>query len=341
MALIVIALTIVVAGCNFPGNEATQALTQSADVTSFTPAVEQAISTETTARKVLLLENEVSTDPGTIELRDEVVNLAYQSDLELESITALQDDMLDGGGSLVFIFEDDPGVGDFASGHPEIQFVTIGVPGVAASGNISVLDRNDLRSDRQAFVAGYIAAMIAEDWRTGIVSLGSGAKSEAIETGFINGARYFCGLCRPAFPPFYEYPQSFHMDTSGQGWESLAAFIQENRLAVIYLAPVDVFQSIGPEEIQLPAAVIGDGPRPDVVPESQWAATIRYSAIESLRSVWADLLDGKGGWVIRWELQIVDVNRDLLTEGKERAARDLLDDLEGGFIGTGVELPSE
>jgi hypothetical protein len=339
--LIVIALTIVITGCNFPGSPATATSTQSPGESSFPPTVEEAAAPETMARKVLLLTNEDSYDPEIIEIRDEVVDLTYQSDLELENVTALQDDMLDSGVSLVFVFEYDPGVLEFASRHPEIQFVTIGVPGVATSNNISVLNRDGLRPDRTAFVAGYIAAMVADDWRAGVVSIGSGAESEAIKSGFINGARYFCGLCRPVFPPYYEYPQSFQMDTSGQGWGQLAAFIQENRIDVIYLAPVEVFRSIESEEIQLTTAIIGDGPRPDDVPESQWVAAVRYSAIESLRSIWNDLLDGKGGWVIHWELRIVDANRDLLSEGRERVAQGLIEDLEAGFVGTGVENTSE
>ncbi len=335
--LIVFALAFVIAGCNFPGSEISATSTQSPVVNSFTPTIDEAASPETIKRKVLLFAKKDFNDPGIIEFRDEVVDLAYQSGLGLENLTTMQENDFQSDVTLVFLLEADPGVAELASGHPDVQFVIVGLPGIAASNNISVLDTQDRRPDHQAFVAGFIAAMVADDWRAGVVSIGSGAENEAIQTGFINGARYFCGLCRPAFPPFYEYPQSFQLDTGGEDWGSLAALIQENRLGVIYLAPLEVFQSNVQEDLQLNIAIIGDGARPDAVPESQWLATIRYSAINSLRTVWEDLLGGRGGLTLHWELKIIDVNRDLLSEGRERAARGLIDDMEAGFVDTGYE----
>jgi len=341
LTVIVLALTIVIAGCNFPGSGATATATESAAISSTTPTRDDAASQELVERKVLLAAADDASDVAIIELKNEVLDLANQSSLALENITTLSDEVIGEGVFLVFIFEDDPGIVDFASRYPEVQFVSVGGSEITTSVNLSVIDADSQRPDYQAFVAGYIAAMTADDWRAGVVAIGGGAEGEAIGTGFINGARYFCGLCRTAFPPFYEYPQSYQLDTNGQGWGSLVAIIQENRLGVIYLAPIENFASIVQDGLQLSSAIIGDGARPDVVPEDQWVAAVRYSAVDSLRSVWNDLIEGKGGQVIQWELQIVEVNRDLLSEGREKAARELIEDLEAGFISTGYENLSE
>jgi hypothetical protein len=85
------------------------------------------------------------------------------------------------------------------------------------------------------------------------------------------------------------------------------------------------------------SVVIGDGPRPEFIPEDHWVATIRYSAIDNLHSVWNELVDGNGGFELAWELEIVDVNHDLLSVGRERGALELIDEIEAGFIDAGYE----
>jgi hypothetical protein len=54
---------------------------------------------------------------------------------------------------------------------------------------------------RRAFLAGYLAAIITPDWRTAVLT-----PDQTIAQAFTNGMRYYCGLCRPAFPPFHALP---------------------------------------------------------------------------------------------------------------------------------------
>jgi basic membrane lipoprotein Med (substrate-binding protein (PBP1-ABC) superfamily) len=336
--VIAAAFMILCTSCNYPGSDA--GTTEAVQLTASSPttASDAGATIMPVQKKVLLYAAQESEDWVMRELKEEIIELAEESGLVIESVNQISEEYLKGDVSLVFIFEDDPGIVNFASRFTEIQFIGVDIPNITPSSNISLIGENGLRKDQQAFVAGYLAAMVAEDWRAGVVSIGESEDTRAIEEGFLNGARYFCGLCRPAFPPFYEYPQSMHLDSSGQSWGSVVGAINESRLNVIYLAPVGVFEKSINEWTQINSAIIGDGPRPEIVPESQWMAAVQFTASDGLQSIWNDLLAGNGGFQIQWELQIVEVNRDLLSVGRERDALVLIEDLAAGFVDTGFEL---
>ncbi len=327
--------------CNFPGDDAEA--TEAEQLSTSTPTAENDVeaTTRPVQRKVLLYAAQESEDWAMRQLRGGVIELAEESGLVVESLNQISEEDIQGDVSLIFAFEEDPGIVNYASRFREVQFIGVAIPNITTSVNISLIGENEPRSDQQAFAAGYIAAMVAEDWRAGVVSIGESDSVRAIEEGFLNGARYFCGLCRPAFPPFYEYPRSTHLDSNGQGWGSVVGIIRENKLGVIYLAPIGVFESSVSEWTQIDSAIIGDGPRPEIVPESQWIAAVQFTALEDLQTIWNDLLAGTGGFQIQWELQIVDVNRDLLSIGREQEALSLIEDLAAGFVDTGYEVQGE
>ena len=335
------AFVILCTSCNFP--ESINEPTEDARLDTSTPTTANDVEAtiEPVERKVLLFAAQESEERAMRELKFKVIELAEESGLVVESVNQISEEDIRNDVSLIFFFEDDPGIEYFASRFKEIQFIAVGIPNITTDSNISIIGESGLRKDQQAFVAGYIAAMVADDWRAGVVSIGESEEIRAIEEGFLNGARYFCGLCRPAFPPFYEYPQSTHFDSNGLSWGSIIGFIGENKLGVIYLAPTGVFESSVSEWTPIESAIIGDGPRPQIVPESQWMAAVQFTALEGLQTIWNDLLAGKGGFQVQWELQIVEINRDLLSSGREQKALELIDDLASGFIDTGFVLQDE
>lgn len=338
--VVVFAFCILGSNCNFPGSEGKVNEVQQVITSTTFQEVEEGETNISSERKMLLYAAKKIDLWSIDEVKNEVINLAQQSDLIYEEVTLLEDEDIRDNVSLVFIFEDDPGIDDFASRFPDVQFIGVGISSISPSDNVNVLRNEGLRSDQQSFVAGYIAAMIADDWRAGVVVIGDGEESNAIETGFLNGARYFCGLCQPAFPPFNEYPQSYNLDSGGQGWGSIVESLRANKVSVIYLAPTGEFESNLSQWIQNDSLVIGDGPRPAIIPEEQWVATIQYSAVESFQSIWNELLAGNGGFEIKWNLQIIDVNREFLSVGREREALELIEEFEAGFVDSGYE-PSD
>jgi hypothetical protein len=58
--------------------------------------------------------------------------------------------------------------------------------------------------------------------------------------------------------------------------------------------------------------------------------------VPAIRNIFPDLLAGKGGQTVPTPLYLTDINPNLLTEGKLRLAQEVLDGLQNGTIGTGV-----
>jgi hypothetical protein len=335
--VILIGIMNLISGCGLHGKSAETNTHETMSVPSGSSTDDESGSEAPNEPVVVICTPGESDHSAINKFKNEIVDLLEQSALDYEIVPSIEEARLNDA-SLVFAFENDPGISDLAARYLGVQFVAIGIPGVSTSENVSVLGSDGLEMDKLSFAAGYIAATIADDWRAGGIILGTGAESESMETGFLNGARYFCGLCRTAFPPFYEYPQSFRVDINGQSWASVVEYINERQFDVIFITPTDIFATGVNQWVEMESVIIGDGPRPVIVPEDRWVATVQYSAVDGLQSIWNELLEGNGGFELAWKLQIVDVNHDLLSMGREREALELIDELETGFVDTGYDL---
>ena len=69
---------------------------------------------------------------------------------------------------------------------------------------------------------------------------------------------------------------------------------------------------------------------------AQWIASIQPDIDTAIKTIFPELLAGKGGQIIPTPLFLADVNSDLLSAGKQRLVQEVLDGLQNGTIGTGV-----
>ena len=68
-----------------------------------------------------------------------------------------------------------------------------------------------------------------------------------------------------------------------------------------------------------------------------WVATIQPDVINAIKTSWPNLVAGNGGVNVASPLILTDVNFELKDEAKQQAARDVLVQLQAGYISTGVE----
>jgi hypothetical protein len=131
--------------------------------------------------------------------------------LLFESVSTISTADLPGDGlQLIVALPPDPGLAALIAAAPETQFLAVNIPGLEPAPNLSQIQAQGVRPDQSAFLAGYLAAAITQDWRAGVISLAGDATARL---GFTNGVYYFCGLCRPAYPPFPNpgYPLSVEL----------------------------------------------------------------------------------------------------------------------------------
>ncbi|KAF0109089.1 MAG: hypothetical protein FD146_133 [Anaerolineaceae bacterium] len=238
---------------------------------------------------------------------------------------------------IVIVLPPDPGLAALAAEAPSVQFLAVSIPGLAAAPNISTIGAEGAPVDQQAFMAGYIAAMIADDYRIGMIGIRDDAKSDLAETAFRNGIRFYCGLCQKAFWTGYDYPvfNNIPTDTPLTQYPAYAIYLEQTAVSVAYVYPAvatpDLLFSLTDKDMLL----IGEKmPSPDF--QANWVVSLKPELFPAIQRIFPDLLAGRGGQTLGVPLTLTDVNTDLLSEGKLRLVQQTLDDLQAGYIGTGV-----
>lgn len=241
---------------------------------------------------------------------------------------------------LVVALPPDPGLGEMAAAAPDTQFLALGFSGLAASSNLTILAANQ-RMDQQGFIAGYIAAMLSDDWRVGVISLSDTVEGKAARTGFLNGVVYFCGLCRPAHPPFYEYPLYIELPANATSpeWQEAANYMVDHYAQTVYVYPGAGDKSMLSILADAKINIISSGEPPAAV-ASNWVVSLTTDALPIIQSTVTSLLDGSlaSGQTLSVPIQFTQINPVLFTPGKQRLAVQVLADLQAGFIDTGVDL---
>jgi len=242
---------------------------------------------------------------------------------------------------LVIAVPPDPGLVSLVAAAPDTQFVALDIPGLEPAPNLTQLGASGERPDQQGFIAGVIAAMLAPDWRAGVISLSDTIEGRAARAGFLNGVEYFCGLCRPLHPPYYEYPLYIELPSTATQpeWQEAANYMVDHFVQAVYVFPgagdENMLSILAGAEVK-----IISGGEPPLSAASTWALSLTIDPLPLLESQVQGLLDGSlsGGSSLDVPIQFAHIDPGTFTLGKQRLAGEILSDLLAGYIDTGVDL---
>jgi hypothetical protein len=272
-------------------------------------------------------------------------DLAAESGLRFQLRQQLSPSDLDGDVQIVVSLPPDPGLAQLAADAPGVQFVALDIPGLAPAQNLSLVGGQGQDAGAKGFLAGYIAAAITTDWRVGVISLADDPRGQAARLGFGNGVVYFCGLCRPVYPPFPNtgYPLSAELPAqAGQAdWDSALTYFKTWQVGTVYLYPAVADDQLLAELAENGINLIGQGSPPSGL-RDHWAATIqRQDPVQPLVELWPSLVNGEGGVEIELALTFSEANENLFSAGKQRLVKEMLEDLNSGYIDPGVDGSAE
>ncbi len=175
----------------------------------------------------------------------------------------------------------------------------------------------------RAFLAGYLSVLITKDWRAGLLAA---ENEEAAAAAFEDGGRYFCGLCRPLYPPFLVYPQYVLLPAGSEAatWQAGAQRLLQASIHTLVLSP-EALQGMGtpPEGVTLIAL--------DTPPEEQTAA---FAAV--ITTDWAAALDAL--WAqpdvpsIPAPIQITVLDTQAISPGRAALVEEVRERLQEGLI---------
>ena len=263
-----------------------------------------------------------------------VYDLTQQAGFRFQVRNTLSDADLEPGLRVVIALPPDPGPGiaALAVAAPQTQFLAINIPGLTAGGNISVL-ANNVQNDIVAFMAGYIGAMITDDYRIGMIYPDGNTDAINALDAFTNGKTYFCGICRPYYYLNYDFPQSIPVPATElpENYGGYAVYlIQQRKANFIYVYPdiatPELLAYIGSSgAVQVGGVLQGGVPL-------YWAASLSPDTIGAIQTAWPYLIAGQGGQAVQSPLTLTNVDPNLFSPGKQAQAEQVLADLLAGRI---------
>ncbi len=264
-----------------------------------------------------------------------VYDLAQQAGMRFQVLNSLTPADLEPGLKVVIALPPDPGIAELAKAAPQVQFFAVNIPGVQAGGNVSVLSPSS-QVDVSAFIAGYTAAMISDEYRIGMILPQGDANAQRAFYAFANGMAYYCGLCKTfyvypvASPAYIQIPPS----ESKKNYLGYANALLNEKVYTLFvypdLADPDFLNQIGTTGAQIIGTAMPN-PRP-----GGWVMTITPDETKAIQSAWPSLVAGKGGINVQSPIGIADVDPALLSPGRQRLVQQVVDDLASGRLTTGV-----
>ncbi len=275
----------------------------------------------------------------TAALQQLLAALATDAGLSFQTLPSLVPADVTPEVKMVVALPPDPGLAALAAAAPGTQFLAVDIPGLAASGNLQLVQSQSARPDQQGFLAGYLASLLTPDWRVGVISTSGDPAGKAQRQGFLNGAVFYCGLCRPAYPPFVQYPVSAELTVGAAAADQQAAAeaLIAQGVSTVYVAPgagdASLLEYLAGQGVN----IIGGVTPPESV-KNNWVATLSGDWLEGVRLAWEAALSGQQvAGDSSLPLAITNVNETLFSVGRQRLAEQVRDELAAGMIDTGVD----
>ncbi|MBE0680629.1 MAG: hypothetical protein IH589_01845 [Anaerolineales bacterium] len=290
------------------------------------------IPTPSTPLAILVLPSDLDKESSDL-YQKTVYDLAQQSGFRFQVRNALTpEDLADPTLKIAIVLPPDPGVASYISAAPGVQFLAVNIPNLTAGGNLSVL-APDTQVDVPAFMAGYTAAMLTEEYHIGMLYPQGDADAARAAAAFNNGMRYYCGLCNRIYfttidyPTFLDIPANEDPSKYG-GYANL--LINDRDVDALYIYPSlasdDLLTYIGTQGVLLFGTSMPE-PRP-----GGWVMTISPDSVKAIQVAWPGLSAGQGGINVQSPLGIADVDPGLLPAGKLALVQETLDNLIAGRI---------
>lgn len=306
------------------------------------PEIETALPAATETRETPTVPDEIPTvllvsgaavDP-LVWSQTEVLleSLAAESGMMLVSVEGLTPDRITPDVKIVIGVGTGLDLNGMAASAPNVSFAAIDDPAAAVSDNLSLIGDPVVGMRQQAFMAGYVSALISQDNKIVALIAEESPISDALVESYVIGARYFCGICQPIFPPYNPFPQ----------WQILSSGIAQDGFRTV----IDSYDNIGVEVIYMQGELVSperlayleevgmkvvSDRSPDVV-RNNWIGTLAMDLVSSLEALWPDLLGGMPGRLVPAAVTLRDTESGLMTAGRYRLFEAMVANVQTGMV---------
>lgn len=237
---------------------------------------------------------------------------------------------------LVFIYPTDENWKNIANESPSTRFIIVSPSEYELPENVYQILTP---TSELYFIAGYLSAMVSDDWRVGAVLPDESIDETQISQIFSNGTKYLCGLCSPIYAPVVFFPTVSTITGSIDSNLLNAAYgeIAINRPNTIFL----------PSKFILDDVLLNIKQNGHVLISSQNNDTVNMDLIDiiiefDISNALAEILDSNfdlNNHLVKTSFTILDKNA-MLTSGKINHINLVFSDLQKGFISP-FTIPAE
>lgn len=316
--LIGILILIMLSGCVKPTQTATTPTTE-------IPTAETPLTPTVIPASLLVVDGSSQAAPAVLE---SLQTFAAANGLDYRQNPDLNNDFT--SVKIVVVFGDAIAYKDQAASHPETQFLFISSAIEGAGGNLSVVVN---RPQDMAFMAGYLATHVAEDWRSGgLLNTGTSAAGVTSDA-FVNGGGFVCGACVPVYPPYMNYPlfQDVTGKTSAPEIEADVNALAVNKVETVFVAAsADLTEVLDALELAGMTPIGENTVSPNA---ARYAAILTYDTAPALSDLLPKLLAGEGGQTAfsRVTLAIVNDSKKI-PPSRQSLFAETAEALAGGWI---------
>jgi hypothetical protein len=252
-----------------------------------------------------------------------VAQLAEMSGLALVAAAELTPDLLTSATRRVIVEGGDPGLAALAAERPELEIFVVQYGQVDRLPDLAEPSR--AFELRRTFSAGYASSLLAPEWRIGGILP---PEPTEMQSAFIQGGIFGCGLCNPPFPPFAEYPL-VEISESDEGTLRALETLALQGVSAVYLGEGLATQAAVQAAAERGMLLLG-ADLPAEAPPGTWAASIRPDLAAALRTIWG--AEGSTLASAVAPLRLESVDPDMFSPGRQDDVEHLFEQLESGAV---------
>lgn len=294
---------------------------------------ETAAPTQTIPARVILVAPQ-GTDPLLLsDIQDLLSPLSRDAGLVFVTQELLTNEPWKEPVSIVVAMDGVPNLMELVNSHPDVQFLSLFDPGLLQAPNLSTISITAEDLQKQAFTAGYLAAVVTPNYRVGVLATGDDLGLIASDSFFI-GAQYFCGLCNSRFGPIEYYPKLAIVSdpTSAPSWQAAVDLLLSRAVTTVYVQSEVINPDLVNYLFENNVRVISPVSIPELTADENWLATLSFDPLPGIQMLFSDLVSGKGGLSAASRIVLIDTDSGSISEGRMALIQKTLDELLNGYI---------
>ncbi|MDY6847019.1 MAG: hypothetical protein SVP52_07775 [Chloroflexota bacterium] len=333
MLILAITLVFCASGCEPPLQAETGVPEETQAATPLETATEVAPSpTSTPSTSTVILISSPATDQFTLsQVQSVLETLTTEAGFKLVVQEWTSFEMMANVPMVVSVGEDID-VNSLAQDYPEVSFVAVDNTNAAPSVNVSIIGNPMADQRNRAFMAGYLAALISDDYKVAALIPSETNTTDAVLESFVIGVRFFCGVCQPKYPPYQSFPQwqTISVEEAVEQYQPILEGFRNSGVDVLFIQGDLAASTMLTSTADYGINVVSDK-RPDIS-INNYAGTVLSDPAPALTVLWQKILNGRDGLQMPTSITLVDVDSGLVSEGRYAAFMEMASDLEEGLI---------